>query len=133
MPLLKKFILQFPYNHATGFIKPELNKKHILVKIADTINWDNITNQLSKFYCKDNGRPTKPARIKVGLLFLQRISKAPDEDTVKILHENIYAQYLCNVSFRQSKKFINRTTLVKFRSRIGLEGIKILSKKYLAL
>ena len=111
------------------FIKPELNKEHFIVKLTEAINWDNITTQLSKFYRLANGRPTKPARVMVGLLFLQRIYKLSDEETVRLLHENVYAQYLCNISLRQSRKFVDRTTLVKFRKRIGLEGLKIIEQE----
>jgi len=50
------------------FIIPEVDKNHEIIRLADTINWNNLTNRMAKFFCRDNGRPTKPTRTKTGLL-----------------------------------------------------------------
>jgi IS5 family transposase len=86
---------------------PNLDKEHFLIKLADNINWDNITNKLSKFYCLDNGRPSKPTRAMIGLLLVQRYYKLSDRETTQLLQENIYVQYFCNISIVQAKQFID--------------------------
>jgi hypothetical protein len=48
-----------------------------------------------------------------------------DEEAVNTLKCNLYAQYLCSVSVEESKDFIDPTTLIRFRKKIGTEGVKL--------
>lgn len=59
----------------------------------------------------DNGRPAKPARAKVGLLILKHLYQFSDEELVDLLKRDIYAQYLCDISLKEAKDFINSSTL----------------------
>ena len=35
-----------------------INKEHELYQLADRINWDEIEQDLTEYYCVDNGRPS---------------------------------------------------------------------------
>jgi hypothetical protein len=54
-----------------GFYPVFYDKKHPIIRISDSIDWDELCDNLKQFYCTDNGRPTKPTRVKVGLLMLK--------------------------------------------------------------
>ena len=113
------------------FMVPEVDKNHEIIKIADAIDWASLSKELAKFYCPDNGRPTKPSRAKVGLLMLKHLNGLSDENVVDMLKRDIYAQYLCDVSLKEAQKFINPSTLTYFRKQIGPEGVKLIEAEVL--
>jgi hypothetical protein len=113
------------------FMVPEVDKNHELIKMADAIDWASLSERLAKFYCPDNGRPTKPCRAKVGLLMLKHLNGLSDENVVDMLKRDIYAQYLCDVSLKEAQKFINSSTLTYFRKQIGAEGVKLIEAEVL--
>jgi hypothetical protein len=121
---------QYSFTH-DWFVVPELDENHELVKIAKTIDWVSLSDNLAKFYCPDNGRPTKSARAKVGLLILKHLYQFSDEELVDLLKRDIYAQYLCDISLKEAKNFINPSTLSKFRKQIGIEGVKLIEQEVL--
>lgn len=121
---------QYSFTH-DWFVVPELDENHELVRIAKTIDWVSLSDKLAHFYCPDNGRPAKPARAKVGLLILKHLYQFPDDDLVDMLKRDIYAQYLCDISLKEAKNFINPSTLSKFRKQIGLEGVKLIEQEVL--
>lgn len=121
---------QYSFTH-DWFVVPDLDENHELVKIAKAIDWRALSDKLAQFYCLDNGRPTKPARAKVGLLILKHLYRFPDSDLVDMLKRDIYAQYLCDISLKEAKDFINPSTLSKFRKQIGLEGVKLIEQEVL--
>lgn len=110
-------------------IAPLLDHENELFKITKAIDWVSLSQELSIFYCLDNGRPSKPSRLKVGLLILKHLYKLSDEAAVDTLKQNLYAQYLCNVSLEKGKQFLNSSSLTKFRKQIGIEGIKIIEQE----
>ena len=115
------------------FMVPEVDRNHELIKLADTIDWTSLSERLAKFYCPDNGRPTKPNRAKVGLLMLKHLNHSSDEDVVDMLKRDLYAQYLCDVSLKEAAKFINPSTLTYFRKQIGFEGVKLIETGVLSI
>lgn len=112
-------------------IAPLLDHNNALFKITKAIDWVSLSEKLSKFYCSDNGRPSKPSRLKVGLLILKHLYKLSDIDACDTLKENLYAQYLCNVSLEKGKQFIEPSSLTRFRKQIGIEGIKLIEQEVL--
>jgi len=121
---------QYSFKH-DWFIVPEVDKNHEIIKIADAIDWVSLSEKLSSFYCPDNGRPTKPARAKVGLLILKHLYGHSDESVVDMLKRDIYAQYLCDVSLKEAVTFINPSSLTKFRKQIGADGVKLIEAEAL--
>lgn len=110
-------------------IAPFLDPEEELYKITKAIDWVSLSNKLERFYCADNGRPSKHARLYVGLLILKHLHKLSDIQVVTMLRSNIYAQYLCNLSLEKSREFINPSSLTKFRKKIGIEGIKLIEEE----
>lgn len=112
-------------------LAPFLDSENDLFKITKSLDWVKLSDKLSEFYSPDNGRPTKPSRLKIGLLILKHLYKLSDKDTLKTLKENIYAQYLCNISLEGTKHCLNSSTLTYFRKQIGLKGIKFIEEEVL--
>jgi hypothetical protein len=112
-------------------LAPFLDPENELFKIAKALDWVMLSDKLSEFYSPDNGRPTKPSRLKIGLLVLKHLYKLSDKDTLKTLKENIYAQYLCNISLEGTTRCLNSSTLTYFRKQIGLKGIKFIEEEVL--
>jgi IS5 family transposase len=105
-----------------------IKEGHQLILLTKKINWDQLEDQLSKFYCLDNGRPSIPIRTVSGMLLLRRMFNESDESVIERWVENPYWQYFCGeVYFRHDPPF-DRTELIKFRKRIGDEGAEILLK-----
>lgn len=121
---------QYSFKH-DWFMVPEVDKDHEIIRIADNLDWVNLSGRLAKFYCPDNGRPSKPSRAKVGLLILKHLYGHSDKAVVDMLRRDIYAQYLCDVSPKEAKTFINSSSLTYFRKQIGPEGIKLIEQEVL--
>jgi IS5 family transposase len=112
------------------WMKVEMDKNHLFVKIADNFNWDRVLGELKKFYCSNNGRPTVSTRLKVGLLIAKHLKKWSDEGVTEQLRENLYLQYLCDISPEDATRgVINESSLTYFRKQIGEEGIKIIEEE----
>lgn len=114
-------IFKTPLKH---FIKEE----HHLILLSKRINWDLLEDQLSKYYCLDNGRPGVPIRTVAGMLLLRRIFNESDESVIERWVENPYWQYFCGEVYFCHEPPFDRTELIKFRKRIGEEGAETLLK-----
>ncbi len=96
-----------------------------LIALANTINWNIFDNKFEKYYSKE-GRPAKPIRLMVGLLLLKQLKNLSDEDIVVQWKQNPYYQYFCGFDELQIIEPCHSTELVKFRQRIGTEGMKVI-------
>jgi len=121
---------QYSFTH-DWFVVPKLDENHELIKISKAIDWIVLSDKLAQFYSPDNGRPAKPSRAKVGLLILKHLYQFSDDDLVDLIKRDLYAQYLCDVSFSEAVNFIHPSSLTKFRKQIGLSGIKLIEEEVL--
>jgi IS5 family transposase len=108
-----------------------LDKKHPLYQLAAAINWQIFEEALGKYYAADVGRPGLPIRLLVGLHYLKHLYNLSDEIVVASWLENPYWQYFCGEEVFQHKLPCDPTTLVKWRQRVGAEGIESLLKETL--
>jgi len=103
-----------------------------LIKLADTIDWSIFDKEFEKYYSKE-GRPAKAIRLMVGILLLQQLENLSDENVVLQWKCNPYYQYFCGFDELQVSEPCHSTELVKFRQRIGAEGIKVIFSMSVAL
>jgi IS5 family transposase len=92
------------------------------MRAAKLINWDQLHEAL-RIYYSTRGRHGKPIRLMVGLHLLKHHYNCSDERAVDELHENAYWQSFCGFKCFQRGLIVEATTLVKFRDRIGVEGM----------
>lgn len=104
-----------------------LDRTHPLVKLSDQIDWSQFTQDFGPLYA-DEGRPGVPVRIMVGLHYLKHLFNESDESVVVKWVENPYWQYLCGCETFQHELPCHPSSLVKWRKRIGVEGMEQLLK-----
>lgn len=100
-----------------------LNPEHELLHAARLIDWDGLHNALCSYY-SPFGRQGKSIRLMVGIHILKHRYDCSDERAVEMLHENAYWQCFCGFNTFQGGQILEATSLVKFRNRIGAEGMK---------
>ena len=71
-----------------------LDMSHPLVKLAQQIDWEHFVKQFGKQYSEE-GRPSVPMRVMVGLHYLKSLYNESDESVVVKWVENPYWQYFC--------------------------------------
>ncbi len=108
-----------------------IDMKHQLRLAADDLDWDLIEQELGKFYCEEEGRPGKPIRLMVGILYLKSLYGFSDESAVAGLTENPYWQYFCGFTHFQKKIELDSSSLTRFRKRIGESGMDLLNRAIL--
>lgn len=105
-----------------------LDKTHALYQLANKLNWAYLIEQLGPYYSEGAGRPEIPIRVVAGLHYLKYLEGESDESVVEKFRENPYWQYFCGLETFVHRLPCHPTTLVKWRNRIGHEGVeKLLS------
>jgi IS5 family transposase len=106
-----------------------LNPSHPLYVLSNKINWESFEEEFGSFYVEDKGRPGVPIRMIVGLHYLKHAFNESDESVVDRFLENPYWQHFCGFEYFQHKLPMDPTTLVKWRKRVGAEGMEKLLKE----
>ncbi|VVM23065.1 hypothetical protein BSPWISOXPB_1882 [uncultured Gammaproteobacteria bacterium] len=81
----------------------QLDVKDPLIQLANTINWTVFDDAFEQHYSQDNGRPSKPIRLMVGLLLLKQLENLSDERVVLqfkrnlITNTSVATQTICQV------------------------------------
>ncbi len=109
----------------TGFfdIASQLNPNHMLLALSRELDWSSIESSLSPL-CSAKGRRAKPIRLMSGLLMLKQLYNLSDDSVVEQWQMNPYYQVFCGETVFQTLPPCHSTELVKFRQRIGEEGVK---------
>ena len=100
-----------------------LDTRDPLIALADAIDWGYFEKSFARYYSQE-GSPAKPIRLMVGLLLLKQIENLSDENIVLQWKRNPYYQYFCGMQEYQPAFPCHPTELVKFRKRIGKEGVE---------
>jgi IS5 family transposase len=113
-------------------LRDMLDSNDPLIALADAINWEFFNGSFAKYY-SDEGRPAKPIRLMVGLLLLKQLENLSDENVVLQWKRNPYYQYFCGMTEYVPALPCDATELVKFRQRIGTEGVESIFAMSVAL
>jgi len=103
-----------------------INPKHPLVKLADTINWQEIERTFGAHFVTRTGRPALRPRLVAGLLYLQHAYDCSDEVIINTWVENPYVQYFTGETYFQTESPLDSSSLTRWRKRIGEEGVETL-------
>ncbi len=101
----------------------QLDESEPLLKLASIIPWDDF-EQAFKVHYSPLGAPAKPIRLMVGLLLLKYLENLSDEALVRQWKQNPYYQSFCGQIHFSLSEPCHSTELVKFRKRIGKEGME---------
>ena len=106
-----------------------LNHRHPLFRLAGQIDWSFFEKEFGALYVEKVGRPGLPIRLLVGLHYLKHSYRESDESVVEKFLENPYWQYFCGFEFFQHHFPLDPSTLVRWRRRVGPEGMEKLLKE----
>lgn len=108
-----------------------LDMKHALVKLTKQIDWTTYETAFGKYYAEE-GRPSVPIGVMVGLHYLKYVFNESDESVVARWVENPYWQYVCGCERFQHEVPCHPSRLSRWRTRVGVEGMEVLLKAVLA-
>jgi IS5 family transposase len=106
--------------------------RHPLVQLAGLIDWQVFEARFGELYHPQLGRPGVPIRLMVGLCYLQHTFQLSDQEVVERWVENPYWQVFCGFDYLQPKLPIDPSSLVRWRRRIGRDGIELLLQETIA-
>ena len=101
-----------------------LDHDHSLYELSHQINWSVFEEEFGPLYSPDQGRPGLPIRLMVGLHYLKHAFNESDDSVVERFLENPYWQYFCGFEYFQHHLPLDYTSLVKWRNRVGPEGLE---------
>ena len=98
-----------------------INLSHELVKLAGTISWSFIEEKCGEPYRDGPGMPPLPTRLMAGLAILKHTFDLSDEELCARWVENPYFQYFCGEEFFCHELPFDRSSLTRWRQRMGEE------------
>src|SRR5262245_37812671 len=100
-----------------------INMNHELVKLATAVSWSFIETKCGEVYGEGPGMPPLPTRLMAGLAILKHTFDLSDEELCARWVENPYFQYLCGEEFFCHVLPLDRSSLTRWRQRMGEETI----------
>ena len=106
---------------------------HPLVKLARTIDWTFLEGKFGEAYSDKAGQPPLPTRLMAGLAILKHTYNLSDEVLCERWVENPYYQYFCGEEFFQHALVFDRSSLTRWRKRMGEERLQALLQESLSV
>ena len=106
---------------------------HALVKLARTIDWSFLEQRFGAVYEDRPGRPPLPTRLMAGLAILKHTYDLSDEVLCERWVENPYYQFFCGEEFFQHRLVFDRSSLTRWRNRMGEERLQALLQESLSV
>ena len=106
---------------------------HPLVKLARTIDWSFLEQRSGTVYEDKAGRPPLPTRLMAGLAILKHSYDLSDEVLCERWVENPYYQFFCGEEFFQHRLVFDRSSLTRWRQRMGEETLQALLQESLSV
>ena len=106
---------------------------HPLVKLAQAIDWGFLEARFGAVYTDDPGRPPLPTRLMAGLAILKHMHDLSDEVLCDRFIENPYYQLFCGEEFFQHRLPFDRSSLTRWRQRMGEDKLMALIQESLAV
>jgi IS5 family transposase len=110
-----------------------IDMNHALVKLSRTIDWSFLERQFGAIYEDKPGRPPLPTRLMAGLAILKHTYDLSDEVLCERWVENPYYQFFCGEEFFQHRLVFDRSSLTRWRQRMGEEKLQALLQESLAV
>ena len=110
-----------------------INLRHPLVRLAAEIDWTFLAGRFSSVCRVGPGQPPLPTRLVAGLLILKHMHNLSDEALRERWVENPYFQYFCGETVFQHEVPFDRSSLTRWRPRLGEEQIAALLQESLSV
>ena len=102
-----------------------IDMEHALVKLARLIDWSRFDEAYGRFY-HQKGRPGLSTRLMAGLHLLKHMEGLSDEAVCARWVENPYFQYFCGELYFRHKLPLDRSSMTRWRDRIGADKLELL-------
>jgi transposase, IS5 family len=110
-----------------------IDMKHSLVTLARTVDWDFLEQAFGAAYTDGPGQPPLPTRLMAGLAILKHTYDLSDEVLCERWVENPYYQFFCGEEFFQHRLVFDRSSLTRWRNRMGEERLQVLLQESLSV
>jgi transposase, IS5 family len=110
-----------------------IDRGHPLVKLAEAIDWGFLEERFGAVYADGPGQPPLPTRLMAGLAILKHMYDLSDEALCGRWLENPYFQLFCGEDFFRHRLPFDRSSLTRWRQRMGEERLVALIQESLAV
>jgi IS5 family transposase len=110
-----------------------INMNHELVRLSQAIDWAHLEARFGEVYSDGPGMPPLPTRLMAGLAIVKHTFDLSDEEVCARWVENPYFQYLCGETFFRHELSFDRSSMTRWRQRMGEERIVALLQESLAI
>ena len=104
---------------------------HALAKLGRQIDWKFLEDTFGAVYSDGPGQPPLPTRLMAGLAILKHTFNLSDEVLCERWVENPYYQLFCGEEFFVHKLPFDRTSITRWRQRMGEERMAALIQESL--
>ncbi len=109
-----------------------VDRRHALVRLAGLIEWVRFEAEFGTLYTDAIGRPGLPTRLMVGLHLLKHTDGLSDEAVCARYLDSPYVQLFCGEAHFQHALPLDRSSMTRWRRRIGAERLEVLLAETLA-
>src|SRR5829696_7359069 len=109
-----------------------VDPRHPLVRLAELIDWGRFEAEFGPLYTDGIGRPGLPTRLMVGLHLLKHMDGLSDEAVCTRYLDSPYAQLFRGEVHFQHGLPLDRSSMTRWRQRIGAERLEVLLAESLA-
>lgn len=110
-----------------------INMKHALVLLGRQIDWGHLEGVFGAAYTDKPGHPPLATRLMAGLAILKYMHNLSDEGLCDLWVENPYFQHFCGEEFFQHRLVFDRSSLTRWRKRMGEDKLSALIQESLAV
>jgi len=110
-----------------------IDMEHALAKLARAIDWGFLEEHFGAVYEDGPGRPPLPTRLMAGLAILKHAHDLSDEVLCERWVENPYYQHFCGEAFFQHWLPFDRSSLTRWRQRMGEDRLQALLQESLSV
>lgn len=109
-----------------------VDRRHPLVRLAGLIDWQRFATAFGPLYRDGVGRPGLPTRLMVGLHLIKHMDGLSDEAVCARFLDSPYVQLFCGETHFQHALPLDRSSMTRWRKRIGAERLELLLAETLA-
>lgn len=110
-----------------------IDMSHPLVRLRQEADWDFLDKRFSAACQAGAGHPPLPTQLVAGLLILKHTYNLSDEALCARWLENPYFQYFCGEESFQHRLPFDRSSLTRWRQRLGEEQLSALLQESLSV
>ena len=110
-----------------------IDMNHALARLARTMDWGFLEKEMGAVYSDGPGQPPLPTRLMAGLAILKYMHNLSDDAVCDRWIENPYFQYFCGEEFFQHRLIFDRSSLTRWRGRMGEDKLNALLQESLAV